>query len=59
MSARVRFAVVLSLAGLFASVTAQEVQAADPRLVRVVLLRVADRISLALEMTGGGLTCDR
>jgi hypothetical protein len=52
MSARVRLAVVLSIAGLFAPLTAQEVQAADPRLVRVVLLRVADRISLALEMTG-------
>ena len=52
MNARGRLAVVLIIAGLFGPLTAQEVHAADPRLVRVVLLRVADRMSLALEMTG-------
>lgn len=34
------------------SATAPSTHAAEPRLVRAVLLRVADRISLALEMTG-------
>jgi hypothetical protein len=52
MNGRVGLAVVLSIAALIAPLTAQEVHAADPRLVRVVLLRVADRMSLALEMTG-------
>jgi hypothetical protein len=52
MISRSRIAVVLALVGCFAHFTAREVRAADPRLVRVVLLRVADRMSLALEMTG-------
>ena len=43
---------MLALVGCFGHFTALEARAADPRLVRVVLLRVADRISLALEMTG-------
>ena len=52
MISRSRIAVVLALVGCFAHLTAREARAADPRLVRVVLLRVADRMSLALEMTG-------
>jgi hypothetical protein len=53
MKARSRLAVVLGIAGCFAFfLTAQDARAAEPRLVRVVLLRVADRMSLALEMTG-------
>jgi hypothetical protein len=52
MISRSRIAVVLALIGCFAHLTAREARAADPRLVRVVLLRVADRMSLALEMTG-------
>jgi hypothetical protein len=52
MISRARIAIVLSLIGCFGHLTALEARAADPRLVRVVLLRVADRISLALEMTG-------
>jgi hypothetical protein len=52
MIPRARIAIVLTLVGCFGHLTALEARAADPRLVRVVLLRVADRISLALEMTG-------
>jgi len=52
MISRARIAIVLTLVGCFGHLTALEARAADPRLVRVVLLRVADRISLALEMTG-------
>ena len=52
MISRSRIAVVLALVGCCAHLTAREARAADPRLVRVVLLRVADRMSLALEMTG-------
>jgi hypothetical protein len=52
MKARSRLAVVLGIASCFVSLTAQEGRAAEPRLMRVVLLRVADRMSLALEMTG-------
>jgi hypothetical protein len=52
MKARSRLAVVLGIASCFVSLTTQEGRAAEPRLMRVVLLRVADRISLALEMTG-------
>jgi hypothetical protein len=52
MISRARIAVVLTLVGCFGQLSALEARAADPRLVRVVLLRVADRISLALEMTG-------
>jgi hypothetical protein len=52
MTSRARIATVLALVGCFGHLTAFEARAADPRLVRVVLLRVADRISLALEMTG-------
>jgi hypothetical protein len=52
MNSRARIAIVLSLVGCFVQLTALEARAADPRLVRVVLLRVADRISVALEMTG-------
>jgi hypothetical protein len=49
---RSRIAIVFALVGCCAHLTAREARAADPRLVRVVLLRVADRMSLALEMTG-------
>ena len=52
MISRSRIAVVLALVGCCAHLTAREARAADPRLVRVVLLRVADRMALALEMTG-------
>jgi hypothetical protein len=52
MISRVRIAIVLTLVGCLGHLSALEARAADPRLVRVVLLRVADRISLALEMTG-------
>jgi hypothetical protein len=52
MISRARIAILLALVGCFGHLTALEARAADPRLVRVVLLRVADRISLALEMTG-------
>jgi hypothetical protein len=52
MMPRARIAIVLTLVGCFGHLNALEARAADPRLVRVVLLRVADRISLALEMTG-------
>jgi hypothetical protein len=52
MISRARIAIVLALIGCFGHLTALDARAADPRLVRVVLLRVADRISLALEMTG-------
>ena len=52
MISRARIAIALSLVGCFGHLTALEARAADPRLVRVVLLRVADRISVALEMTG-------
>lgn len=52
MICRARIAILLALVGCFGHLTALEARAADPRLVRVVLLRVADRISLALEMTG-------
>ena len=52
MISRARIAIVLALVGCFGHLTALDARAADPRLVRVVLLRVADRISLALEMTG-------
>jgi len=52
MTAAARLIVILSVVGLFTPMTAEEARAADPRLVRVVLLRVADRMSLALEMTG-------
>jgi hypothetical protein len=52
MISRARIAIVLALVGCFGHFTVPEARVADPRLVRVVLLRVADRISLALEMTG-------
>jgi hypothetical protein len=52
MISRARIAIVLTLVGSFGHLAALEARAADPRLLRVVLLRVADRISLALEMTG-------
>ena len=52
MTTRVRLIVFLAALGSAAPVFVGEVQAADPRLVRVVLLRVADRMSLALEMSG-------
>jgi hypothetical protein len=43
--------IVLVLAGLALPLSAREAAAADPRLVRVVLLRVADRMTVALEMS--------
>ena len=49
---RARIAILLALVGFSDTFTAREARAADPRLVRVVLLRVADRMSLALEMSG-------
>jgi hypothetical protein len=52
MTMRARLIVLLSVLGSVAPLGIGEARAADPRLVRVVLLRVADRISLALEMTG-------
>ncbi|MGH9256245.1 MAG: hypothetical protein ACRD3C_16940 [Vicinamibacterales bacterium] len=52
MTIRARSIFILGVVGLVTSATVQEARAADPRLVRVVLLRVADRMSLALEMTG-------
>jgi hypothetical protein len=52
MTTRVRLIVFLSVLGSLAPLGIGEARAADPRLVRVVLLRVADRMSLALEMTG-------
>jgi hypothetical protein len=52
MISRDRIAILFALVACVGHFTALEARAADPRLVRVVLLRVADRISLALEMTG-------
>ena len=52
MISRARIAILFALVACVGHFTALEARAADPRLVRVVLLRVADRISLALEMTG-------
>ena len=52
MTRRVRLIVLLSVLGFLAPLGTGEARAADPRLLRVVLLRVADRMSLALEMTG-------
>ena len=46
-----RLFTALLMAALTAA-TAPSTHAAEPRLVRAVLLRVADRISLAIEMTG-------
>lgn len=52
MTMRVRLVVLLAVLGSLAPLGIGEARAADPRLVRVVLLRVADRMSLALEMSG-------
>ena len=48
----VRFVILLGLVGLALPISARDADAADPRLVRVVLLRVADRMTVALEMSG-------
>jgi hypothetical protein len=52
MTARARLILVVSIVGSLTPWMAGEAHAADPRLLRVVLLRVADRMSLALEMSG-------
>jgi hypothetical protein len=51
MTAAARLVVVLGLVGLALPMSAREADAADPRLVRVVLLRVGDRMTVALEMS--------
>ena len=52
MMARARLILIFSIFGSLSPLMAGEARAADPRLLRVVLLRVADRMSLALEMSG-------
>jgi hypothetical protein len=52
MTPRARLIVFLTSLASLAPIGVGEARAADPRLVRVVLLRVADRMSLALEMSG-------
>jgi hypothetical protein len=52
MMARARLILIFSIFGSLTPLMAGEARAADPRLLRVVLLRVADRMSLALEMSG-------